>query len=396
MHTHTHTVAPYRQNRQKSTKPTEFFITQSSAAFSTFNKSLSVADFKKIQQPKDKLQLVQEWVQDQKTCSSIDNKTESELDLNIPLRKANVSKSTSDLTASSNYEDTAVVISRFTSSSGSASVSLKTAALPNRAPKGSSSSPASPDLESSRKLKKNVSIPIDLRCPVCLDLYAKPLYLPCGHTFCKGCIKRVVDSTDEQQKRLYQFFCPTCRNIIEYGEGGIDLLQKNMKMDQAITNYEFHGGIKRRVSSHQNESVSPAPKSKAALEARVNELQNGITRIERSKAALAAKKKDVITKIEKDCAQMVQMITKRKDRMVESVDKKFEKPEQKKADQLQAARKDLEMIKQDLKALSPPPRVPVTAPKPAVAEKRKNSSPSTRSASKFLQKLKSKVPLIKV
>ena len=88
---------------------------------------------------------------------------------------------------------------------------------------------------------------------------------------------------------------------------------------------------------------------------------------------------------------MVQMITKRKDRMVESVDMKFEKPEQKKADQLQVARKDLEMVKQDLKALSPPPRVPVTAPKPAVAEKRKNSSPSTRSASKFLQKLKERV-----
>ena len=113
---------------------------------------------------------------------------ESELDLNIPLRKGNISKSTSDLTASSNYEDTTVVISRFTSSSGSASVSLKTAALPNRAPKGSASSPASPDLESSRKLRKNVSIPIDLRCPVCLDLYAKPLYLPCGHTFCKGMV----------------------------------------------------------------------------------------------------------------------------------------------------------------------------------------------------------------
>ena len=72
---HTHTVVPYRQNPQKLTKPTEFLITQSSAAFSTSNKSLSVADFKKIQQPKDKLQLVQEWVQDQKTCSSIDNKT---------------------------------------------------------------------------------------------------------------------------------------------------------------------------------------------------------------------------------------------------------------------------------------------------------------------------------
>jgi len=57
--------------------------------------------------------------------------------------------------------------------------------------------------------------------------------------------------------------------------------------------------ISKILTVKQNESVLPAPKSKAALEAKVNELQNGITRIERSKAALAAKKKDVITKIEK-------------------------------------------------------------------------------------------------
>ncbi|CAG5108176.1 Oidioi.mRNA.OKI2018_I69.chr1.g3668.t2.cds [Oikopleura dioica] len=239
-----------------------FFISQSSAAFSTSNKSFSVADFNKIQEPKNKLELVQEWVQDQKTCSSISHRTESELDVDTQgLRmRSNLSKSTSDIAEASNYEDATLVFSRFPSSSGSNSASSgaasKSAALPNRAPKtGSSSGPASPDLNScgshSRKLKKNVSIPIDLRCPVCLDLYAKPLFLPCGHTFCKGCIKRVVDASEEQQKRLYQFFCPTCRNIIEYGEGGIDLLQKNMKMAQAITKYEFHGGIKRRVSSYQ-------------------------------------------------------------------------------------------------------------------------------------------------
>ena len=109
--------------------------------------------------------------------------------------RSNLSKSTSDINEASNYEDATLVFSRFPSSSGSNSASSraasKSAALPNRAPKtGSSSGPASPDLNScgshSRKLKKNVSIPIDLRCPVCLDLYAKPLFLPCGHTFCKG------------------------------------------------------------------------------------------------------------------------------------------------------------------------------------------------------------------
>ena len=94
------------------------------------------------------------------------------------------------------------------------------------------------------------------------------------------------------------------------------------------------------------------------------------------------------------------MITKRKDKMVESAEKKFEKPEQKKADQLQVTKKALEEVKQDLKAFSPPPApTPTVAPVvPLVAKKtvsssqqRKNSSPSTKSASKFLQKLKERV-----
>ena len=96
---------------------------------------------------------------------------------------------------------------------------------------------------------------------------------------------------------------------------------------------------------------------------------------------------------------MLQMITKRKDRMIESAEKKFAKPEEKKNDQLQVARKHLEMVSQELKALSPPPKLPpapkIAANSPKIPAKndprRKNSSPGVSSASKFLQKLKERV-----
>ncbi|NXK70233.1 TRI27 protein, partial [Sylvietta virens] len=43
-------------------------------------------------------------------------------------------------------------------------------------------------------------------CPVCLELFQDPVSIPCGHSFCRGCIERCWESSRGP------FPCPRCRN----------------------------------------------------------------------------------------------------------------------------------------------------------------------------------------
>ncbi|XP_058713349.1 zinc finger protein RFP-like isoform X4 [Poecile atricapillus] len=44
-------------------------------------------------------------------------------------------------------------------------------------------------------------------CPVCLELFQEPVSIPCGHSFCRGCIERCWQSSRGS------FSCPRCRNV---------------------------------------------------------------------------------------------------------------------------------------------------------------------------------------
>lgn len=52
--------------------------------------------------------------------------------------------------------------------------------------------------------------PADVTCPVCMELFSKPVNLNCGHTFCRACL---------QASRLRCNKCPLCREEIKLFEG---------------------------------------------------------------------------------------------------------------------------------------------------------------------------------
>lgn len=46
-----------------------------------------------------------------------------------------------------------------------------------------------------------------LSCPICLELLKKPVTIPCGHSFCSGCVRALWASED----RGGGASCPVCR-----------------------------------------------------------------------------------------------------------------------------------------------------------------------------------------
>ena len=43
-----------------------------------------------------------------------------------------------------------------------------------------------------------------LGCTICLDIFVKPVSIPCGHNFCLGCLKRFWDTRRKCE-------CPLCK-----------------------------------------------------------------------------------------------------------------------------------------------------------------------------------------
>ena len=55
-------------------------------------------------------------------------------------------------------------------------------------------------------------------CGVCLEEFEEPKVLPCCHTFCKGCLERVIEKSGQKESLL----CPQCRAVHRVPVGGTD------------------------------------------------------------------------------------------------------------------------------------------------------------------------------
>uniref|UniRef100_A0A8C5M831 Uncharacterized protein n=1 Tax=Leptobrachium leishanense TaxID=445787 RepID=A0A8C5M831_9ANUR len=70
----------------------------------------------------------------------------------------------------------------------------------------------------------------DLTCSICMGLYTNPVALTCGHSFCRTCIKAMLDTWD----RPGAYKCPECR--AEFLE--CPTLEKNWKLCNIVERFQ--------------------------------------------------------------------------------------------------------------------------------------------------------------
>uniref|UniRef100_A0A3Q2PAL3 Tripartite motif-containing protein 47 n=1 Tax=Fundulus heteroclitus TaxID=8078 RepID=A0A3Q2PAL3_FUNHE len=49
-------------------------------------------------------------------------------------------------------------------------------------------------------------------CPVCLDLFREPVTVPCGHSYCRGCIEECWQQVEAKARR---YSCLQCREVFQ-------------------------------------------------------------------------------------------------------------------------------------------------------------------------------------
>ncbi|KAM5126141.1 E3 ubiquitin/ISG15 ligase TRIM25-like [Mantella aurantiaca] len=71
----------------------------------------------------------------------------------------------------------------------------------------------------------------ELECSVCLNIYTDPVNLKCGHSFCRVCIDRVLDT----QRGSGEYSCPECRQKFQDQPA----LQNNRNLRNISENFKF-------------------------------------------------------------------------------------------------------------------------------------------------------------
>ncbi|TRY66193.1 hypothetical protein DNTS_028303, partial [Danionella cerebrum] len=86
----------------------------------------------------------------------------------------------------------------------------------------------------------------ELTCPICLELFEDPLLLPCAHSLCFNCARRILVSNPPSSSppsarsptSPSSFHCPTCRHAISLDRQGLDGLKRNLTLQNIIERYQ--------------------------------------------------------------------------------------------------------------------------------------------------------------
>ncbi|XP_078672023.1 E3 ubiquitin-protein ligase Midline-1-like isoform X13 [Branchiostoma floridae x Branchiostoma belcheri] len=211
------------------------------------------------------------------------------------------------------------------------------------------------------------SLERDLSCPVCLEMFNKPvLLLPCQHNLCRHCAEDILTNMGGWARYGGSFKCPTCRDQITLGRQGLDGLKRNILVETIIESYRVaqSAGIKTAppgggayCRDHKDERVNlycvtdERPicglcvigqhnqhniielqtifkEKKEKIETEMNRLQQKnsdmskeMSDIQATLRIIESKCKDTKAKLLSECDSLIALINERKDALVEKLEK---------------------------------------------------------------------------
>ena len=86
-----------------------------------------------------------------------------------------------------------------------------------------------------------------LTCPICLEQYTNPKFLPCFHSFCSKCLENVPL---ELQQGSYTLPCPTCRYPCQLSQQGVQALPSSFTINNLSEVYN----LMKKVSGNRHAS----------------------------------------------------------------------------------------------------------------------------------------------
>src|SRR6218665_1657632 len=72
-------------------------------------------------------------------------------------------------------------------------------------------------------------------CPICLNVFTDPRVLPCIHTFCLECLKRISETAQKGPEDKLP--CPLCRKEFIIPADGINGVPKNFFLENLFHSF---------------------------------------------------------------------------------------------------------------------------------------------------------------
>ena len=113
-----------------------------------------------------------------------------------------------------------------------------------------------------------------LTCAICLDRYKDPRMLPCGHSYCQGCISPLPVERPRERQRVVK--CPMCQQPAQLGKTGLPIafhINNLLEIDELLKKVPARGNVDSERTRPAKNRIDEVEQALALFDAREREMR---------------------------------------------------------------------------------------------------------------------------